>query len=159
MRQDSPLNHENPYSADTTEVDDERSERSTISPQGRLLIILYLIVAAYGGLQVVAYSNMTLYLLYAISVIVVLTAWAITDSRSRNRRLLPIVKLLYVVFCPLSTGIYLIATRGWRGLAWAIFNAGCLYSVLLAAFYAVYYALYFSRAWQFMDPVFFELDA
>jgi len=156
MTDEEQSNTLNPYSATSETVHDgavvvHRTSRRWVS-----LALLYGIAAVYGASQILWYNNLTADYLVGIFMALLLTHWAITDSRDRDSPMVPIVRLIYFVTCPLSTLIYLIATRGFRGIGWALLNAVGFYLSISVGYYSMYYLLYFTGAWHLMDPIFFE---
>ena len=66
--------------------------------------------------------------------------WVVFDAQHRGKPLVHIVQLMVMILWPIAVPIYLITTRGLRGLGWTILNivglliASCVgfYSTILA---------------------------
>jgi len=70
---------------------------------------------------------------WIVSLLMASTAamWVVFDARYRGKPLVRIVQLIVMGLWPIAVPIYLIATRGVRGLAWTILN---LVGLVLANF-------------------------
>jgi hypothetical protein len=91
---------------------------------------LYVLSALWGVAQITSRENALIYCLTSVMFGCAATLWAVTDSRIRGRPLLPIVRILFFFTWPLATLLYLVATRGWRGIGWWALNAFSLLATL-----------------------------
>lgn len=141
---------QNPYSSpdgDFATVGSTRfvSDSDTQSRQLRLALVvcIYALTAA-SGLRPLVHSLPGALLLPLISLLLcsALTGWCVIDSRIARK---PILHSLYFIIfctCPVAVPIYLIKSRGLRGLGLALLNAFGLFAtscfVTIAASYVVY---------------------
>lgn len=146
----------NPYSV--TEIGDVVEDvESTARPRWPTsILVLYVISFAYGSSQVFSFENRTVEIAFTILFSILLTIWAVSDSRRRAKPMVSIVRVLYLLFCPLSTLIYLVRTRGVRGLGWFLLNGVLLYACIYVGFFTTFYLIDLSGYWDLMDQVFFE---
>jgi hypothetical protein len=49
--------------------------------------------------------------------------WCVVDARRRGKPIVLAVQFIMLIFWSLAVPIYLIATRGWRGVGWVIVNS------------------------------------
>lgn len=132
------------------------SDRKRFSTQTRLIISLYALVAFSAAFNVFHYDSLTAYFACSIVFAILATTWALNDSRLRNRTFYPVLRMLHVLFCPVSLVIYLACTRGFRGLGMAVLHTVGMIAVAYFAFYFVFYAIYFTGYWDLYDPIYFE---
>ncbi|MCA9259698.1 MAG: hypothetical protein KDA61_10885 [Planctomycetales bacterium] len=97
------------------------------------VVQLYVASAFSGGAQALS-QNTLVHLLLSLLMASSAAMWTSFDAKRRNRRLLPILEFVVFLTWVVSTPTYLIASRGWRGLGWALVHAVCLFAVLIAAF-------------------------
>jgi hypothetical protein len=96
-----------------------------------LVLGLYLLVALWGVAQV---RLLQLYLPSALAIAAIATCWAVLDARRNGAPVLHIVQFLMFFTWPVALPIYLIWSRGARGLDLALFHALGLTAVLVVAF-------------------------
>lgn len=145
----------NPYSpVESESANEPHAERHRWLPTE--IVVLYGLAFFYGVSQVFRYSSGTLDLLGGILFAFVLTAWAVADSRRRGNPMVSIVRVLYLLFCPLSTFLYLVGTRGFWGVGWFLLNGVFLYASIAVGLLVMFYLLYFTGHWELMDQAFFE---
>lgn len=133
-----------------------RVPRVRWSTQTILVASIYLTYAVSSASEVFYFENAKLY--FASSVVVALmgTIWATNDARAQSYLFHPVLRMLHLFFCPLSLVLYLVFTRGVRGLAIAALHAVGIIALSSASFYGVYYAIYYTGWWSLYDPVFFS---
>ncbi len=88
--------------------------------------------------------------------VILVACWTFMDSKNRGSRLNPALRVLYIITVPISTFVYLAATRSIKGVGWWTLNLIALYVVLAIGFYGAFYGLYYSDHWELMDPIFFH---
>ncbi len=118
--------------------------QSSSSKLRRLLVItLYVSSLSWGVVQVMAPAVAgALYYLFGITMAGCAAWWAVLDARDRGKPILHILQLLVLVFWPIAVPIYLIATRGFRGLGLSVAHAVGLILVLCIGFYATIFFMY-----------------
>jgi hypothetical protein len=99
-------------------------------------------VAAFSGFAQAISENSLVYYLVAMLLSCFATAWCVVDARRRGKPLLPVLQMITFFTWPIAVPIYLISTRKWRGLAYALVHAIGLYVVMLATLFAAAYCLY-----------------
>ena len=99
-------------------------------------------VAAFWGFAQAVSENSLIYYLVAMLLSCFATAWSAVDARRRGKPLLPVLQMITFFSWPIAVPIYLIATRKWRGLAYALLHAIGLYIVMLGTLCAAAYCLY-----------------
>lgn len=111
-----------PYEPPTQEPVESprRYARKGWSSQQLLIAAIYISMAFSGGLEVFSYQNVNAEYASAIVIAIFGTAWAIADARELGVRFFPALRVLHLLFCPFSLLIYLIVSRGFRGLGLAI---------------------------------------
>ncbi len=117
---------------------------------------MYAVYFFYGASQVFRYEGNETYFIATILLVILAAVWTFADSKLRGSRLNPALRVLYIITFPISTFIYLAATRGIKGAGWWVLNFIGLYFALAVGFYAAFYGLYYSGHWDLMDPVFFQ---
>jgi hypothetical protein len=107
----------------------------------RLVIGLYVATALAGSTQALS-VNALVYYLSSLLLACCATGWCVVDARQRGKPMLPIVKLLCLIFWTIAVPIYLIGSRGWRGAGWLLLHSIAMTLVFLVAFYAAQYAVW-----------------
>ena len=107
------------------------------------VLLLYVLAAVWGVCQVISGQYALPFMLASLLYSSTATLWAATDSKLRARPLLPIVQLLFFLTWPIATCMYLIATRGWRGIGlWLLHAVGLMFTTCLT-FYPTFLTLYY----------------
>lgn len=151
----TPEHTESPYvptehtSSETTPVSSGRFSLQTI-----LVVMLYLISIFSWGSNVFYFENSSIYFASSVLFAIVGTVWAINDAGSRQQTFYPILRMLHLVLCPFSLMIYLIYTRGMKGVAIVVVHAIAMSACSYGAFFVAYYAVYYTGYWSLYDPVF-----
>jgi hypothetical protein len=108
---------------------------------------LYAIMAASGLLGVLLpNSGDWLSLFFAVAFAFTVTYWCIVDGRVVGHPILTSFYWLMFFLWPVAVPIYLIWTRGLRGLGFALLHAIGLWGISLVVFHAVGYLTY-GRLW------------
>ena len=109
----------------------------------RWLLVTQLYVASllWGVVQVFT-QHAGLYYLFGIFMASAAAWWAVSDARSRGRPILHIVQLFLFLLWPVAVPIYLISSRGIRGLGWSLLHAVGLVVALCVGFYATVFSVY-----------------
>ena len=94
------------------------------------LVGLYVAQVASGAMQCF-YLDGAWYWIVSLLMASTAAMWVVFDARYRGKPLVRIVQLIVMGLWPIAVPIYLIATRGVRGLAWTILN---LVGLVLANF-------------------------
>ncbi|SMP78266.1 hypothetical protein SAMN06265222_12521 [Neorhodopirellula lusitana] len=145
-----------PYATPSESPTFADGDRKWVSMQTLLILSLYALLAFAAAFSVFHYDNVTAYYVSSIVFAILATSWAINDSRLRERTFHPVLRMLHLLFCPISLVIYLICTRGFRGLGLAALHSVAMIAVANAAFYFVFYAIYFTGYWDLFDPIYFD---
>ncbi len=83
------------------------------------LIFLHVFAAIAGLHSVAGDANLVGYLLQlTFAILVVLTC--AKDASARGRPIVSIVQLLMLLFWPIAGPVYLVYSRGWRGILWCL---------------------------------------
>ncbi|MGE3240101.1 MAG: hypothetical protein AB7G28_11385 [Pirellulales bacterium] len=82
-------------------------------------------------------NNALVYGLGAILLASTSAGWCLADASWRGQPMTWAAQLLAYMFWPIAVPIYLIASRGWRGLGWALLNTIAFYITSVAAHFAV----------------------
>lgn len=106
-----------------------------------LVVQLYLSTIAWGAVQVFN-QNIGPYLLFGIFMAATATQWTVLDARRRGHSIRHILLLLIVLFWSIAVPIYLIWSRGFRGLGWALLHALGLLLALCLGYYVTVFAVY-----------------
>lgn len=138
------------------EPSDESTGTKRWSVQTVSLLCIYLLVFAEGASHVFSFDNRAVQLLFSIGFVIFTTIWTIHDQSKRGGNFYYVLRIVYLLTCPISTVIYLIYSRGWWGLIWAVANFIAIVLVSQVAYYATYYLIYFSGFWDLYDPIHFE---
>lgn len=109
-----------------------------------------IVVAFYAGAAVAAATdalsnNSLVYGLGAILLASAAAGWCLADASWRCKPMTWAAQLLTFLFWPIAVPIYLVASRGWRGLGWALLNAVAFFAVSIVAHAAALY-LYWGPA-------------
>ncbi|MCM2372195.1 hypothetical protein [Aporhodopirellula aestuarii] len=145
-----------PYSASDMPLGSRERDRIQRSTQTLLLLSLYATVAFASAFGVFHYDSATAYCVHSIVFAIVGTTWAINDARIRAVTFHPVLRMLHLLFCPISLVLYLVVTRGFRGLGIAALHGIAMIVVANIAFYSVFCAIYFTGYWDLYDPIYFE---
>jgi hypothetical protein len=117
-------------------VDESRTENAVDLPVRRLwLVALMVVLAAMLGVIGCFVDEESSYidLLVGMPLLVSSIAWCFVDAKQRGHRIGRVMKLLLVLFFALALPIYLIQTRGWRGLITLLQAVGVAFGLGLAA--------------------------
>ena len=106
--------------------------------RGTFLAALYVLSAIGGSFQAVS-QNALVFFVSALLFASLVTAWCAEDAQIRGWPLLPVLQMTMFFVWPVAVPIYLVASREWRGIAFALLHAVGLYSVTLACFLATAY--------------------
>jgi len=110
-----------------------------------LLVGIYACAAFWGAVQVLS-SNTLVILLGSVLFALLVTGWCVVDARKLGKPMLPVVQMIMFFTWPIAVPIYLIWTRGFRGLGYTLLHAAGLYAVMAAAVVLTLYAFYGSAA-------------
>lgn len=92
------------------------------------LISLYVHAAVLGAVQMAFLENAAALLTIQLLIASAATYAAVEDSRRRGRSLVHSVQIVFFFTWPLAWLVYLIVTRGWRGVGWWLLHAVGLYA-------------------------------
>ena len=113
---------------------------------------VYLLAALWGIIQVVFVNSGRAYLLVGLVCALLATSWAVFDSKSRGKTILPILQMLYFMMWPIGATVYLVSRNGWRGLLLAALHAIGLTLTSGLTFYVTLYSLHYAGV---LDPQFY----
>ena len=68
------------------------------------------------------------------------TSWAVSDSRKRGHPIVHILQLLMFLTWTVAIPIYLIWSRGWKGLGWAVLHCIGVIATTAVFFFAAEWA-------------------
>ncbi len=115
----------------------------------RCAVGLYVVAALWGTLQLVCANTPGVYLLTALTFALLATFWAVFDSKSRGKAILPVLQMLYFFMWPIGATVYLVARNGWRGLLIAMLHGVGLTLLMCFTFYVTFYSLHYAGV---LDP-------
>jgi hypothetical protein len=119
---------------------EQRATRPRYDIRRYLVFEIYVMCVLWGITQSLS-SNGALGYLGSILLAVLTTGWCIIDARHRGRPMLSIVQMIVFFSWPIAVPIYLIASRGRRGLAIAAIHAiGMLITTWIASAATLYFA-------------------
>ena len=91
--------------------------------------------ALCGGAQGLVQDTLAQYL-FTLLMASTAALWTVLDARRHNRPIVHIGQLVVFFFWPIAVPLYLIWTRGFRGLGWAVLHAVGLFLTLYIAYVA-----------------------
>jgi hypothetical protein len=94
----------------------------------RFMILALYVVVAVGGIARVANPSSWILVLYALLLATIATEWCVLDAYQRGRPIVSVVQMIMFFTWPLAVPVYLIVSRGWRGVAYAVLHAIGLYA-------------------------------
>jgi hypothetical protein len=106
-----------------------------------VVLCLYFLMATSGTAEVLT-SGQGLCLLINLLVASTATTWAVLDSLGAGRPLLHSVQFVIFISWPVALPIYLVSTRGLRGLGLSCLNAIGLIATFAVFFLATVFAMY-----------------
>ena len=109
------------------------------------LVALYFATLSWGAIQCFPQQGGVHYI-FALLMASMAALWVVFDARHRGKPLVSIVQFLVLVSWPVAVPIYLISTRGVRGLGWSLLNLVGLAVMCLLGFFATSLAVYGSDA-------------
>jgi hypothetical protein len=99
------------------------------------LLVYYSVAIMNGAIDALAEDGIAI--LATLVECVNLGLWEIEDAR-RQRRPIPLsAQPWMVLFAGIAVPVYVIYTRGWRGLEWVVLHGVCYFAVAIGSFYAV----------------------
>jgi hypothetical protein len=111
-----------------------------------LLIAYYLLAVVWGVRQVWHSVSSRIDLLVPLTFQLALAWWAIVDAKSRNRPIPLLSQQWYFWFGPLLVPVYVISSRGWRGVGFLVLHVALWMAVTTAAYHVGGVILY-GDAW------------
>jgi len=108
----------------------------------RLLLAGLYGVAAFSGFADALSVNALVYWLIALLWACFATAWCVADASRRGAPLLPVLQMIMFLLWPIAVPIYLVTSRGWRGLGYAVLHAFGLTAASQFSFLATYFIVY-----------------
>jgi hypothetical protein len=112
------------------------------------VVQLYLACLIWGVVQVFT-QNGSAYLGFSILNATLVATWVVIDARRREIRIHKIVLVILFLFWPIAVPIYLIMSRGLRGLGWAFLHA---FGLLAATYLGFCCGLFVATAVNGFDP-------
>lgn len=122
------------------------TESSRTNDYRRLIIIAFYAAVAIASATNALNNNALVYGLGAILMASASAGWCLLDASWRGQPLTWAAQLLAYLFWPIAVPIYLISSRGWRGLGWALLNALASFAVSIVAHAAAKYLYWGSAA-------------
>ena len=105
-------------------------------------MMLYVASFFWGVVQVMRPDSGRLYLLFSLVMAGAAACWAVSDARNRGKPILHILQLFIFLLWPIAVPVYLISTRGFRGLGLSVAHAMCLILALCIGFYITVFSIY-----------------
>lgn len=99
-------------------------------------------LAAFGGVVETISSNSLVRWLLGLLFAWAVTSWCVSDARQRGRPLISVLQMIMFLTWIVSVPIYLISTRGWRGVAYTVMHTIGLYAITMFFVLATYYLVY-----------------
>jgi hypothetical protein len=118
------------------------TQSSSNSLRRLLVITLYVASLVWGVVQVMLPESGGLYYLFALVMAGAAAWWVVSDARDRGKPILHILQLLIFLLWPIAVPIYLVATRGIRGLGLSVAHAVGLILVLCIGFYVTVFSVH-----------------
>ena len=118
-----------------TELPRERDNRLLF------VVTLYVLTTAWGVAQVFSLHGGLQYL-FALVIASAATLWAVSDARLRGHSILNIVQFFIFVSWPIAVPIYLVWSRGLRGLGLSLLHGVGLTVALCIGFYCTVFSVY-----------------
>lgn len=114
-------------------------EQSQATSDHRSLIVVafYVAAALIGSTSALSHNALVAYLgkfLLACTA----AEWCLIDASYRGRPMTWSVQFLTLIFWSIAVPIYLIATRGWRGVGWVLLHGVGIYATIFAAYYLTF---------------------
>jgi len=95
----------------------------TALPRTRWWVANYYVLAALSGLRSVdPWSQPLIDLSLPLATNLVMAGWAIRDGRRRQRSIPFLSRDWLFIFANVAVPLYLIVTRGWRGVGWVLLH-------------------------------------
>lgn len=113
------------------------------SIQCRLVFSLYAIIASEAAFSVFFPDSTTRYYVCWIAFAATSTTWAANDFQHRGGVFQLSLRMLFLLFCPISVVIYLVCTRKFCGIAMAVLHAIAMIVVARLTFCFLVLVLYF----------------
>lgn len=148
-----PDSHANPYGSPEALGTEHAPQLTRSTERSRCLAAFYAIGACWGGSQVIAFDNATTYAGASLLLAAAATSWAIADARADGRSFRGTLRVVYFLFWPFASLVYLSATRKIRGIGWWLLNAVGIYGSVTLTFYVLYYLLFSVGRYDLIDPM------
>jgi hypothetical protein len=97
-------------------------------------------------------SNAHLAWLGSVILAALSTGWCVVDARQRGRPLLSVVQMIMFITWFVSVPMYLIVSRGWRGLAYTVIHGIGISLISSVGFAAALYCAYGADAFSATAP-------
>ena len=97
----------------------------------RQIVVAFYVAAVIAAATDALNNNTLVYFLGSLLMATASGGWCLADASWRGKPMTWAAQLLTFLFWPIAVPIYLVASRGWRGLGWALLNsiAFCITSV------------------------------
>ena len=112
----------------------------------RQIVVAFYVAAAIAAATDAVNNNTPAYFLGSLLLATASGGWCLADASWRGNPMTWAVQLLTFLFWPVAVPVYLVASRGWRGLGWALLNAIAFVITSVAARTAVLYLRWGSAA-------------
>ncbi|MCA9239246.1 MAG: hypothetical protein KDA37_03565 [Planctomycetales bacterium] len=106
------------------------------------IALLYVLAFLSGVSQTFGLTSSLAELVSSVLFVSAVTSAAVADSRVRRFAFLRVLQELFFFTWPIASLIYLVRTRGWRGLGWWCLHAIGLFLAMCFSFLAAFVALY-----------------
>lgn len=105
----------------------------------RWILIAFYAAAAIASATNAINNNALVYGLGAILLSSASAGWCLLDASWRGQPLTWAAQFLTFLFWPIAVPIYLVSSRGWRGLGWTLLSAFAFFVVSIVAHAAAQY--------------------
>ncbi len=99
-----------------------------------LVACIYALMAIWGVVLALAREDSRAYLIFALASPSAMALWIAIDARRNNLHVVHVAYIFVFFFWPLAVPVYLIWSRGARGLCWAAVHALALYALIFVSF-------------------------
>jgi hypothetical protein len=119
----------------TTPESNAATEMSTISDYRWWIVVAFYVSAALVGVTSALSQNALVAYLGTLLMACTAAEWCLIDSSYRGKPMTWSVQFLVFVFWSLAVPLYLIVTRGWRGVGWLLLHVAGMYAIVFSTYY------------------------
>jgi hypothetical protein len=123
-----------------------RMAAPSASARRSIAIVIYVLAIAWGVQSVIASEQSATPFVVSVALALTCTIWCVADARARGKELIWPARIGVFFFWPFAVPIYLIWSRGLRGVVTALVAGVAWIAIMWAAFLVTGYCVYGS-AW------------